>query len=470
MRKTAFTISFFLLISLFISVNSQDKPALVVVIGRHGTCEPSLSSYDDLWKSPSYLGDVGIEQHYTLGNLLAKKYSHLLDGILPKQIYLQEIDNKCARMSLSAELLGLFHDQSHKHLPNTTKKDFNIPYENQDLVNEVTEELTASSASIPNRLQFLTQKFVATEGAPDTEVFQVDPTTCTILRRGFQMRFDSEPNRRMTHELIETIKSVKRLNYNVNDIHQLKQFGDDLLSRYNAGQPPLESVPFEDPIFENSVFALKWWNLYNLVGNGTERAVQLFPFYNSLSKWFQEVAKGKISMRFALLNGYDHSLFTLLDLYNITNAHCFYGNHYSQKQGKGLLYPDCEYPEVGSQLIYEFYNTKNPYIKMLYNGKPVKFCRYSKGIECPLEDFLKEVPEVLESLDQEKHDDLCGLPKQPKKKSKVGMIVATSILGLIVVLTIYLLLSKKVKLRTKVDNETRAILAGIRESGVKLVR
>jgi len=457
--------------SFILQINSKEhKPDFVVVLGRHGTCEPSSSSYDDLWKSPSYLGDVGIEQQYTLGNLLAKQYQHLIRKISPSEIYIQEADSKCARMSLSAELLGLFHEQSHKHIPSLAKKDFHIPFENQTLVEGVTDELSSDSISIPNRLQFLTQKFVSTNEAPEGNAFQANPNTCIILKRGLQKRYDSAPNRKMALELIETIKGVKRLDYNVNDFHQLKQLGDDLLSRYNAGEPSLKGISYESTLFEDSAFALRWWNLYNLVGSGTEKAVQIFPFYHYMSKWFKEKADGKLNLKLVLLNGYDHSLFVLLNEYKIATPECFYENYHSKKDGKPLPHPTCEYPEVGSQLIYEFYNTENPYIRLLYNGNPIKFCKHSKGVECPLEDFLKEVPEVLQGLTEEKHDELCGLPKKPKKKSKVGMIIATCILGLIVLMTVYLLLSKKIRIRNKSELETRAILAGTRESGINLVR
>jgi len=72
--------------------------------------------------------DVGIEQHFTLGTVLGRRYAKLIEKINPSQIYLQSTYASRTHESVSAELLGMFYDRSHKHQQaNQGKKDLKIP-------------------------------------------------------------------------------------------------------------------------------------------------------------------------------------------------------------------------------------------------------------------------------------------------------------------------------------------------------
>jgi len=432
-----------LLIFLIFNVMNceSQSPDMIVVLSRHGAREPLLSLYDETWDNPSYLMDVGVEEHYALGSILAKKYSELLRDIKTDEIYLQSTYASRTQMSVSAELYGIFNGHSHKHQQG--KRDFKIPYANQTAVNEIIDDILKKPANIPNKLQFLPQKI---QSKTEEDLIQINPTSCHYVSEKQFERIESEGNREMEVFLQPTFHQVQKLGYDIKNITELQLFGDALASRYSDNRPPLQGIPYEGKTFRDSVFAFRWWNIYNLVSPGLDRSLKVFPLYNRLTEWFDAKAQGKNPLKLVLLGGHESSLFSFLSLYNITNHACFAENYKSQEAGQPLPFPECQFPEVASQLIYEFYNNSgNPYVKMLYNGKPFKICKSSQEIECSLDDFIRELPEATSNLTKQKFDQVCAAPKLIASQSTFDIVLMMFmiIFGAVIGLVFYLLLSKK---------------------------
>jgi len=446
-----------LLFSIFFVVSLSKSPDMVVVLSRHGAREPLKSNFDDSWKNPTYLMDVGVEQHYTLGSVLAKKYSHLLKDITAQEIYIQTTYSSRTHMSISAQLLGLFGGRSHKHQEQQNPEDFKFPYANDVLVNEVVKDLLGGSSPVPNGLQFLPQK---THSRYKEDLLQISPNNCQFVNKTQDERFQDEENKNIEVLLNDTFTELQALGYNVKDMSEMKEFGDTLASRYADNKPPLDGIPYNGKLYNDTVFGFKWWNIYNLMGDAYERALKVFPLYNVYTKWFTNKAQGKTPLKLVLLGGHESSMFPFLNLYNITNHTCFSENYRSQLDELPLPYPDCKMPEVASTLIYEFYNNSgSPYVRLLYNGKPFKLCRNSKGMQCDLDDFVNELPEVTFNLTQKKWDKVCATKKSGSSKSISNAIASMSssgdekiltivigLLGILIGLIIYLFLSKRMVL------------------------
>jgi len=439
-------VAFILLISTLLQIQCREKPDMIVVLARHGAREPLNDYYDPSWKNPTYLMDVGVEQHYMLGTVLAREYSELLKDISPQEIFVQATYTTRAQMSVSAELLGIFHERSHKHHPNTTKRDFLLPYADQELLEQVVDEVIENSAMIPNRLQFLMQKV---HSSYEEDLLQITPDNCGWIKTGQKSRHDDEINSAMEKELGPAMQKIRDLGYDVTTIGEMKEFGDTLASRYTDNRTPLKGIPYDSQTFKDAVFGFQWWNLYNLLGTQLERSLRVFPLYSRLIDWFSAREQGTSKLKVVLLGGHESSMFPFLSLYNITNHTCFAENYRAENAGKPLPFPECQFPEVASQLIWEFYdNSGNPYVRLLYNGRPSRVCSNSPGLECSLEEFTKELPQLTSNLTRESFAQLCA--QVPVESLEETILTLTlGLLGIIVGLVIYLFLSKKMVLSPK---------------------
>ncbi len=402
-------LKFFLILAALLVLThcEEEKPDMVVVLSRHGAREPLGNRFDPSWQNPTFLMDIGVQQHYALGAILAKKYAHLVDDLNPNEIFLQSTEYHRTQMSVSAELLGLFHDQTHAHNEKQAKNDFKIPFEDGELLDEISTKLTNTAELIPNRLQLLTQKVL-----PDAkeDLLQIDPVNCLAVRKGQQKRFTDNVNRKMTTDLIGSINQLRRLRYKVYQVYDLKEVGDIVMNRHIAGKSDLEGIPYGGSVYNDSVFAFKWWNMYNLVGTELERSLRVYPIYSRLIEWFSDKAKGESKLKMALLGGHESTMFPFLSLFNISDHNCFYENYKAEKNGQALPFPECIFPEYSSQLIFEFYNkTGSPYIKMLYNGKQRKLCRNGESLDCNLTQFIEELPVALNNMTKELHKQECAV-------------------------------------------------------------
>jgi len=407
------------LLSGQVHCSSERKPTMIVVLSRHGAREPLSSNIDHSWENPSDLMDVGIKQHYTLGALLNEKYHHLTNGIAPSEIYLQATEASRTQTSLAAELMGMFRDQP---LDSTCQKgsisNLTLPFEDQQLVDQIMDQLFQNTQLIPNRFMVIPKN----SKNSGTEMLQINPSNCEAVEKGQFHRAKDTVNQQMTLNMRSAVRDLRLLRYQIRNIYDLKEMGDVLANRYIANKPSLDGIPYNGRLYNNTVFSFKWWNMYNLVGTKLERSLRVFPIYTRLIEWFASKAQGNNTLKIALIGGHESTMFPFLSLYNISDHVCFYENYKSEKAGQPIPYPDCEFPEYGSQMIYEFYNTTEtpPYIRLLYNGKPRKFCKYSPGVECTLEQFIKEKAEVLGGLNETSFKKYCEREPQPEapKQSK----------------------------------------------------
>jgi len=410
-----------LLISLLIILAFSQEvqiPSLIISLSRNGPREPVASEIDDSWMSSFELMDIGTEQNFMLGNLLAKKYSYLVQGITPQEVYLQASNHHSTQMSLSAQLLGIFQGRAQDiyGVPMASRLP---PFEDADLLNEVSKELQDRPDLIPNRLQLLKPKVLETQ---DEDLLEVSPANCYAVLQGHQQRYHSEVAAQMMSDFSETIQKLQELGYNITHIRGLAQLGDILESRFLANKTELNGIEFGGTLYNDAVFIYKWWSFYNSVGDDSERSLKVFPLYTRLAEWFTTKATSTNPTKIALLNGHKSLLFSMLSMYNVTNHQCLYENYKNEKAGKPLQYPDCIFPEFGSQLIFEF--TRGPYnnaylgsyIKAFYDGKPVKICKDTPGFECSIIKFAEEKnTRIVQILTKEDLKRVCATPVVPPK-------------------------------------------------------
>lgn len=448
-------ISFLILCSLLHLALCQQNPDMIVVVSQYGAAAPLNSLWDSSWDRTHKLLDRGVEQEYSLGVALSRQYSELLGDINPKEIYIQSADDGRAMMTTSATMFGLFHERSHKHDLEATRQDFMIPFADEELVNEVVDGFLENSKALPNRMQFLLQKVASAEYE---DLIGVSSANCEEIKKRQHAKFHDQSNDEMFASLNPTVMRLQSLGYQVQDMMDLRRLGEDLESRNLDNKPALEGIPYYGKTYNDTIFAAKWWVTYNMVGSSLERSLRTFPLYTRLAEWFNGKATGENPLKLALLTGQEGFISAFLSLHHITTPTCLLENYKAQAAEEPLPFPDCVFPEFGSQLIYEYYNnTGSPYIQMIYNGKAFKVCDSSEGVECSLEKFTEQLPSLTSDLTAKKFKQVCA----PKKKTPVVILnaeakktslilpVLVALLGAIVGLILYLLLSKKMVLTPK---------------------
>jgi hypothetical protein len=448
-------ISFVIFCSLLSLAFCQEKPDMIVVVSQFGATTPLNSNWDQSWGDIHELMTRGVEQEYSLGMALSRQYSELLNDINPKEIYIQSADDARAMMTTSATMFGLFHEKSHKHSMNATRQDFMIPFDDEELVNEVVDGFLSNSQALPNRMQFLLQRVSTSESE---DLIGTSSANCEEIRKRQHAKFHDITNEEMFANFEHTVMKLQALGYNVQNMMDLRKLGEDLESRYLDKKAPLGGIPYYGSTYNDTVFAAKWWTTYNMVGSTLERSLKTFPLYTRLVEWFNAKASGENPLKVALLTGQEAFLSAFLSLHHITTPTCLYENYKAKTAHEPEPFPDCTFPEFGSQLIYEYYNnTGNPYIKMLYNGKAYKVCDASEGVECSLGEFTEKLPSITSDLTPAKFKNVCAPKKKhpvvvlnaEAKKTNLILPVLVALLGAIVGLILYLLLSKKMVLTPK---------------------
>jgi len=400
---------------------SQETPDMVVVMTRHGAREALNNEFGPAWKNPGYLIDAGVRQHYTMGTILGRKYAKLLENIDPTEVFLKSSARSRTTMSVSAEILGLFRNRTK----DLKRRDFEVPFRDQKLVSEVIEDIMGNPEDVPNKLMIMTQEIVPME---QEDLVAYGPWNCKLLSDEQEKRLNDKPSEDMMHSFDETLNALKSHGYTIKTGEDFRNFGGDIQSRFYNNDPHYEGVPYGSKLYNDSAFYFTWYNMYNYVGSETERAVRVFPLYSRLMKWFDGKISGKNPLKFALLGGHETSLFPFLDLHKITNYTCFHKNYMASAAGKSLPFPDCTPPDFASQMTFEFYkNSGNPFIRMLFDGKPFRLCVGSEGIDCPLSQFKKEFKTLTNGMTEDYENSVCSLDST----TIIGVVISKSILSYI---------------------------------------
>lgn len=116
---------------------------------------------------------------------------------------------------------------------------------------------------------------------------------------------------------------------------------------------------------------------------------------------------GKSHVTFRMFSGHDTGMFANLLRFGMTNEDCLL----QKLQGKKV--ENCEdVPEFASSFLYEL-NKKNDqyFVRMLYNGKPVKICSKNQDdFYCTFDDFKAVLQEKLYYNDNDRVE-FCGNPE-----------------------------------------------------------
>jgi len=415
---TKILLLFHLLCNLFISQSAAEitKPDMVVEIFRHGARAPSNLKFDSSWPVAGDLTSTGIRQLYILGVLMGQKYSHLLDKYNPNSIFVRTSGSSRTIMSASAHLYGVFQGKGPS-LQSMNSVNFTIPpFDDAISIDQVVSTLVNITTATPLGFQ---PPIIQTIQRQEDKMLFVGPWSCYNMGVWQKERETDVTNTEVLTFLNETVTQLRKLGYDIKTFADLADFGDTLIDNYQDNRPMPKGIEFGSSVYLDSVFAFQWFSNYNYLGYGMERVLKALHLLSQIVDWFEGAAKGTNPIKFAFLSAHDTTLLPLLGLYNITDPNCLFENYKSQKAGKPVVHPECVYPIFASQIIYEFYNkTEGPYIKFLYNGKPLKLNKTSDSYEISLSDFAKQSRALLMNLTQNDYDHHCNPILPPTDKSQ----------------------------------------------------
>ncbi len=431
---------------------AADEPSLVVELFRHGIRTPGSDIFTDRWKDYG-LGELtssGMRQHYILGAALKELYPNLFKTYSPDQIMVHSTQENRTINSAISQLYGIFYKKG----PNLDDKypvNIAVPPYNKEEVEKALDKLIGVKAAIPNNYAPLP---IHTVLRKDDFLLQ-SYLNCPNANKYYQQQVKDAKVQEIYKKFEQTIGKLADKGVVVKDIHDLEELGDTFIS-HAANQVELpggfETTSDE---FKDLRFFAHWYEIYPALNLEIQRQLFAGPLLNTIVDIFKQKQDKKTNLNFVFYSAKETMLATILSALGVTTPECLLANWESEKKKEEPPFPQCDYPIYASNLIFEYYNTENPYVKFVYNGNTIKLC--DKKETCTLKEFSELVNKVTDGYTLTKFHKWCGntkvnLRQNIEKDNKETWFIAfnTTLMGVIVVLFISLLVICKLHRKQKV--------------------
>jgi hypothetical protein len=241
-------------------------------------------------------------------------------------------------------------------------------------------------------------------------------------------------------------------------MQDVSNFGDACLCNISDGQNLVNSnLTVNTQGVIDAEFWYTWYKVYPYLA--TQQQVELLaaPIMWQVNDYINGVFNGSSSLQFVTMLGDEITLMTLLTALNITSPGCLLANWNADRDSRATPYnSNCVFPQFSSQVIFEFYNTSNPYVRVLYNDNPQSLSMVS-DVNITLSDFTTKVYTYAtggQGIAQ--YINNCGLESTITAYSIISnSIVIPIVLGAMAVLltiTLIILIKKKNKLDALIND------------------
>ena len=403
----------FSLAALIISVIAQ-TPDLVIEIFRHGARGPLKNTYNP---NQTYWGDnlgqltpIGMRMHYLLGAALRNQYSELLTSYGPDTIYVRSSDYNRTIMSGYSHMYGVYETYG-PNFTSTNNVSAAIPPYVSPYISELVADLSTTSA-LPNNFQVVPIHVV-----PYNEDILIAPygPACAMAKNWSAADYASPETKSLfKHDMKDIVTYLRNQGLTVRNFKDLFFVGDTAIANMVEG---IELPGNVDPVtqeqyYKDLKFAYEWYTTQTI--EGTPNQVELFALnlLDFISGNINATINGTSSLNFIFLSGHDTTVLALLSAFNITTADCLLDNYRNDKNGLPIETPNCIYPQFAANLIFEFYNTEEPYVLFYYNGTQVPFCGNSNN-NCTYKQFQSYITQVTGGLTPADYVQMCSLTQLP---------------------------------------------------------
>jgi len=428
MKSLGLFIAFIFLSSTFAA---EDGPDMVVEIFRHGIRTPESGQFDNSWDKLGYgeLTDAGMRQQYVLGVAMKELYKKLLLPYSPAKIYVQSTQENRTIMSALSQLYGIYYKEGPE-LGKDYPHELAVPPYNSEEVKKVLDTLKDEDAAIPNRYYPLPVHSLLKKGDTLLQSY----LNCPKADEYYFKQKEDETVKKAFADLSQTVENLKQLGITVNNFEDLDHLGDAVIAN-KANQVKLPGgLSPDSQDFKDIVYWAHWYEIYPSLNMPLQRQLFSGPLLNNILTMFQEKQKKATELDFVFYAAKESLLASLLSAFDIMTPECIKANWEAQKAGKEIPHKECNYPIYASNLIFEFYNTQNPYVMFKYNGNIMKICKGKES--CTLDEFAAKIKEVTAGYDLAKFQEFCVIKQEKTEAGKSITGLNSILIGVIIALMI----------------------------------
>ena len=384
---------------------AQD-PDLVVEIFRHGIRSPEESDFDPdkFWEAIGYgeLTGPGMRQQYILGAALLDTYPSLLGATYsPGAIYVQSAQENRTIVSAESQLYGIYNNTGPSLAANYNITLADPPF-NSTNVNTVVTNLSNVSSAVPNKYSPIPVHSMPQQG----DYLLQSYLNCPNANSFYYSHINDSVVQGVFAELNGTVQQLQGMGLTANTIQLFDDLGDTVMCDYANDVPLPGNIDPTSEIYRDLLFFTRWYEIYPTLALPVQRQIFAGPFLYNLLSMIQQVQNGTTSLNFVFYAAKETMLSTILTAFNIMTPDCLKANWDAERNNQTVPYPECIYPAFAANLIFEFYNTSDPYVRVKYGNNVMSVC----GTEtCSLADFTSLVNNVTNGTTLDNFKNYCGV-------------------------------------------------------------
>ena len=395
----------FLTLSLLcLSLGSSQSPSLVINIFRHGARGPLSKTIDPTWDPELYgqLTPVGMRMQYLLGKALSKRYPNLLQKAYDrKKVYVRSSQTDRCLDSATSQLFGAFLG-SGPSLDADYPQSLAVPPFDPELIQELISDINTTQA-IPGGFVPIVINSVPRE----VDIVLQTPGTCPGLFLDATKNLVNVKSLNLWfNTLAKTRQTLEAAGIQVGNPLKMGEVGDTLYCDVIQDKSLPANITVGSDLYRDVTFAGVWF--LTLAEYSSDRQKQLLsvPLFDQVMNFLDAKVNGTTDVEFVFLSTHDSTLMTILTALDIVNEDCLMQNYVSQKAGKPLPFPNCEYPVFASTLLFEYYdNSTIPHVVFRYNDAAIPLC--GGNVECSYPDFKALVQNVTNGYTVQDYKEKC---------------------------------------------------------------
>jgi len=450
---------FLVILCLIIQAPFISSQSLVIELFRHGARSPSQGTFDNSWDSYGYgeLTSVGMRQHYILGAAISQTYP-TLTPYDPTTVYVRSCDKNRTIMSAYCHLYGVYNGLG-PNLPDTISHQMTWPPYDPDILAQVD---TNNASALPNN--FMPVPIHSVDSGEDYILESYK--NCPDLSDIYYAHTDDDTVNEVFQELNSTVSYINSQlpNQPIKTMKDLKNFGDTAIANLYYGKTIPANIQPSSPMFNDIVFADQWYEVYPTLATKKQRQTFVAPLMWQINDYINGVKNGSSSLKFIVLSAHETTLMLILTGIGLVTPECLRANWEAIRQDNAVPYPLCSYPIFASQIVFEYYNTTDPYIVVKYNDMVIDFCNTGNGI-CSLNEFINVSSAITGKMGYADFLKVCGITTPNQQTTNFftnSPVLPICLSGLILVLLTVLIV-----LVRKKDAKERLLEAHLNEQAQK---
>ena len=371
------------------------ETVMVAEFFRHGARTGIGHTYlkEELKIGKGNLTFAGIRQHYILGAQTRENYPNLFKKtkITNKDYLLYSSTSPRAIISGYSHLQGLYPEENDQNIQKNYPESFLRPKYNSKKFN-----VSVSFKSILPH---------------NTMVFPIETNEDLVFKKIDKKKFTAEIKKRKKltttkclnqycDKFKSTAEKLKKTKYDPKKLVGINEWNCLSIKKFYSIANNYQYLKGHHMPFITSELYIEMQKVYSLISNCQRlQHNQMSKLYiTKIIKKIKDSFKKKIKqknfeLKYLMFSGHDDQMFPLLKNHKITNLDCIYKSYKTRKNKIKLENGNTciIFPGFASSFLWELNRNKNSnewFVRILYNGKPIKFCKNNKDeFYCPFKSW-----------------------------------------------------------------------------------